>query len=137
LFEYTRNNALDSLGYFDQVSHGGSGSVAPYRRNQFGGALGGPIKKDRTFFFVTYESLRQGNGLNISAEVPTAATRQGILPVGIVKGTPSERYCLSGAPTCTVPVSPVIKPYLDLFHTPNSPAVRAGTAFFIPAPLQV
>src|SRR5437773_7841786 len=86
LFEFTRNNALDSLGYFDQVSHGGTGSVAPYRRNQFGGALGGPIKKDRTFFFVTYETLRQGNGLNTSAEVPTAATKQGILPVSIVKG---------------------------------------------------
>src|SRR5205809_301194 len=89
LFEFTRNNALDSLGYFDQVSHGGTGSVAPYKRNQFGGALGGPIKKDRTFFFVTYETLRQGNGLNTSAEVPTAATKEGILPVSIVKGTPS------------------------------------------------
>src|SRR5216117_2994754 len=137
LFEFTRNNALDSLGYFDQVSHGGTGSVAPYRRNQFGGALGGPIKKDRTFFFVTYETLRQGNGLNTSAEVPTAATKQGILPVSIVKGTPSERYCLPGAPTCTVPVSPVIKPYLDLFQTPNTPDLGDGTAFFIAAPLQV
>src|SRR5438270_4449988 len=85
-FEFLRNNAMDSLGYFDQVSHGGTGSVAPYRRNQFGGALVGPIKKDRTFFFGTYEQLRQSNGINLSAEVPTAATRQGILPSSIVVG---------------------------------------------------
>src|SRR5437870_10789668 len=64
-FEFLRNNAMDSLGYFDQVSHGGTGSVAPYRRNQFGGALGGPIKKDKTFFFGTYETLRQNNGINL------------------------------------------------------------------------
>ncbi len=137
LFDFLRNNALDSLGYFDKVSHGGTGSVAPYRRNQFGGALGGPIKKDRTFFFGTYETLRQGNGINLSAEVPTAATRQGILPASIVKGTPSERFCLPGALTCTVPVSPAIKPYLDLFQAPNTPDLGDGTAFFIAAPLQV
>src|SRR6267378_8657924 len=136
LFQFLRNNALDSLGYFDQVSHGGTGSIAPYRRNQFGGALGGPIKKDRTFFFGTYETLRQSNGINLSAEVPTAATRQGILPASIVRGTPSERFCLPGALTCTVPVSPAIKPYLDLFQAPNTPDLGDGTAFFIAAPLQ-
>src|SRR5947207_5426797 len=137
LFQFLRNDALDSLGYFDKVSHGGTGSVAPYKRNQFGGALGGPIKKDRTFFFGSYETLRQNNGLNTSAEVPTAATRQGILPAGIVKGTPSERYCLPGALTCTVPVSPAIRPYLDLFQAPNTPDLGDGTAFYIAAPLQV
>src|SRR5258706_12282890 len=136
LFQILRNNSLHSLGYSDQVSHGGTGSIAPYRRNQFGGALGGPIKKDRTFFFGTFERLGQSNGINLSAEVPTAATRQGILPVNIVRGTPSERYCLPGALTCTVPVSPAIKPYLDLFQTPNTPDLGDGTAFFIAAPLQ-
>ena len=65
-FEFLRNNDLDSLGYFDYKSHGGNDSIAPYRRNQFGGALGGDIKKDKTFFFGTYEGLRQGNGTNIS-----------------------------------------------------------------------
>src|SRR6266436_10028869 len=86
-FEFLRNNALDSPGYFDDVKHGGTGTIAPYRRNQFGGALGGPVKKDRTFFFGTYEGLRLGNGTNISSEVPTALSLQGIVPYSAFQGT--------------------------------------------------
>src|SRR5439155_1411619 len=119
-FEFLRNNALDSPGYFDEVKHGGTGTKAPYRRNQFGGALGGPIKKDKTFFFGTYEGLRQGNGTTIGPEVPTAQTKLGIIPYKAFQGTdPSLYNCHPGDTACTVPVSPVIKPYLDLFQTPN------------------
>jgi len=136
-FEFLRNNALDSLGYFDQVSHGGTGSVAPYRRNQFGGALGGPIQKDKTFFFGTYEGLRQGNGTNIGPEVPTAQTKLGIVPYSAFQGTDPKLYnCSPGNTACRVPVSPAVKPFLDLFQTPNTPDLGDGTAFFIAAPLQ-
>jgi carboxypeptidase family protein/TonB-dependent receptor-like protein len=160
-FEFLRNNALDSPGYFDLVSHGGNGSIAPYRRNQFGGSLGGPIKKDKTFFFGTYEGLRLGNGTNISAEVPTAQTLQGILPVKImedsctatptqafcvpvkdpkIKAIPSTSVCPTGAATCTLGVNAAVMPYLNLFQAP-SPGPQAdlgdGTGFFIAAPLQV
>src|SRR3989442_6824156 len=137
-FEFLRNNALDSPGYFDDVKHGGTGTVAPYRRNQFGGALGGPIKKDKTFFFGTYEGLRLGNGTNISPEVPTAQTKLGIVPFSAFQGTDPKLYnCSPGATACSVPVSPAIKPYLDLFQAPNTPDLGDGTAYFIAAPLQV
>src|SRR6266571_2752664 len=152
-FEFLRNNALDSPGYFDDVKHGGTGTIAPYRRNQFGGALGGPNKKDNTFFFGTYEGLRLGNGTNISSVVPTDNTRNGIVPLGVMQdscaatktqsfcdpttGRPLASYCPPGALTCTLPVSPVIKPYLDLFQHPNTPDAGDGTAFFLAAPLQV
>jgi hypothetical protein len=53
IYEFLRNNVLDAPNFFDQ------GSAPPFRRNQFGGALGGPIQKDKTFFFVNYEGLRQ------------------------------------------------------------------------------
>src|SRR3989454_2597327 len=154
-FEFLRNNALDSPGYFDDVKHGGTGTIAPYRRNQFGGALGGPIKKDKTFFFGTYEGLRLGNGTNISAQVPTVNTRNGILPLGVMQDScaatktqsfcdqttvpvrPLASYCPPGALTCTLPVSPAIRPYLDLFQRPNTPDGSDGTAYFLAAPLQV
>src|SRR5438094_143718 len=137
-FEFLRNNAMDSLGYFDQVSHGGTGSAAPYRRNQFGGALGGPIKKDKTFFFGTYEGLRQGSGTTIGPEVPTAQTKLGIIPYKAFLVTDPNLYnCHPGDTACRVPVSPDIQPYLDLFQAPNTPDLGDGTAFFIAAPLQV
>ncbi len=137
-FEFLRNNALDSPGYFDDVKHGGTGTIAPYRRNQFGGALGGPIKKDKTFFFGTYEGLRQGSGTTIGPQVPTAQTKLGIIPYKAFQGTDPNLYnCRPGDTACTVPVSPAVRPYLDLFQTPNTPDLGDGTAFFIAAPLQV
>ena len=145
-FEFIRNNAFDSLGYFDQASHGGNGTIAPYRRNQFGGSLGGPIKKDKTFFFGTYEGLRQGVGTIIAPEVPTAATRNGDLPLGIFddkKGIPTseEKLCASTANNiCHININPNIVPYLNLFQAPTPGAPGAdlgdGTGIYHAAPLQ-
>lgn len=53
-FEFLRNNALDARNFFEEQAHPG-----PFRRNQFGGALGGPIVRDRVFFFANYEGFRQ------------------------------------------------------------------------------
>ena len=53
-FDYLRNSALDARDFFSTKS-----DASPYRRNQFGGSLGGPVKKDRAFFFVDYEGIRQ------------------------------------------------------------------------------
>jgi Carboxypeptidase regulatory-like domain len=53
VFEYLRNNVLDAPNFFDP------GSAPPFRRNQFGGAMGGPIQKDKTFVFANYEGFRQ------------------------------------------------------------------------------
>src|SRR6202162_6243174 len=113
-FGFLRNSALDSLGYFDESNHGGQDTVAPYRRGQFGGALGGPIKKDKTFYFGTYEGLRLANGTIQSADVPTAATLAGILPLSIVptsgQAGNEQRFCavISGN-TCKINVNPAVQ----------------------------
>src|ERR1700680_464742 len=68
-FEFLRNNVLDAPNFFDQ------GSAPPFRRNQFGGSLGGPIQKDKTFIFGNYEGFRQRLHQTSVAFVPDASVR--------------------------------------------------------------
>jgi hypothetical protein len=74
IFEFLRNSALDAPGYFDQ------GSTPPFKRNQFGGAAGGPIKKDRLFLFGNYEGFRQALAVSSLSIVPDANVRLGQMP---------------------------------------------------------
>lgn len=71
LFEFFRNDALDARNFFELTSQ----TPAPFKRNQFGGNLGGPISHDKLFFFVSYEGLRQRQGLNINSVVLSDAQR--------------------------------------------------------------
>jgi hypothetical protein len=68
-FEFLRNNVLDAPNFFDQ------GSAPPFQRNQFGGALGGPIVRDKTFVFGNDEGFRQNLHQTSAAFVPDAASR--------------------------------------------------------------
>ncbi len=74
LFEFLRNSDLDARNFFDQSS------VPPFRRNQFGGALGGPLKKNKLFLFGNYEGFRQALALSSVSVVPDAQARLGFLP---------------------------------------------------------
>ena len=94
-YEFLRNSALDSRNFFD------GSSVPPFKRNQFGGSIGAPIRHDKTFFFVDYEGVRQGLGISNVINVPSEAARAGHLSTG------------------TVNVSPKVVPYLTLFPLPN------------------
>lgn len=73
IFEYLRNEAMDARNFFNAAA---VSSQSPFKRNQFGGAVGGPIRKDRTFFFFSYEGLRQRQGLTINSGVLTDAQRR-------------------------------------------------------------
>jgi hypothetical protein len=70
LFEYARNEALDARNFF-------AAARPKFRQHQFGGSAGGPIRKDRTHFFVSYERTQQVTGGTVTQTVPTAAQREG------------------------------------------------------------
>ena len=99
IFEYLRNSALDARNFYD------GSSKAPLRLNQYGFSIGGPIKKDRTFFFVSQESLRQRVGVNLVATVPSASAR--------ARAVPSISPLLAGYP---VGQTPSTTPDLDVFR---------------------
>ncbi len=76
MFEFHRNSALDAKNFFDRASD----PIPPFKRNQFGGVIGGPIRKDKTFFFAAYEGLRERLGITGLTSVPDDNARQGIIP---------------------------------------------------------
>ncbi|HUG54957.1 MAG TPA: TonB-dependent receptor, partial [Vicinamibacteria bacterium] len=96
-FAFHRNDALDARNYFDLEK-------PDFSRHQFGGTLGGPLARDRTFFFMGYEGLREGKGITQVAAVPDAEARRGRLP--------------GRAPFA---VNPLVAPYLRLFPEANGP----------------
>src|SRR5438046_3751598 len=91
LFEFNRDSRFDSPTFFDDPTS----DLPPLKRNQFGGYLGGPLVKDKTFFFGSYEGLRQDRGLTTIAPVPSRATR------------------------ARADISAVTRPYLLLYPEPN------------------
>ena len=77
VYEFLRNSALDAAAWEDNAYGNGR---APFKRNQFGFSVGGPIKKDRTFFFGNYEGLRQPKGITGVAVVPDENAHNGLVP---------------------------------------------------------
>ena len=116
-YEFLRNSALDARNYFD--SH--SLPIPPFRRNQFGGAAGGPIFKNRTFFFADYEGIRQSKGISALTTVPSLAARTGLLCSNPAGADPS-----SPCTTTRISVDPKAQAYLGFWHVPNGPILGNG-----------
>ena len=115
IYEFMRNSALDAKNFFDLP-----GPIPLFHRNQFGASVGGPIIKDRTFFFADYEGLRESQNVTTVIPVFSAAVRQGILcsqPVGNAC-TPHQ---VTGAanPDPTTGIDKNVLPYLGLWGPAN------------------
>jgi len=101
-YEFLRNSALDARNYFD------GSRVPPFKRNQFGAAIGGPLWRDHTFLFIDYEGNRQSTGITNTVTVPSALARAGHLSTGDVSVDPSAQK------------------YLTFWPLPNGPLLAGG-----------
>lgn len=107
LFHFLRNDNFDARNFFDPAKR------PDFKRNQFGGSVGGPLRKDKDFFFFTVESLRDRLGRTISSIVPDNNARSGILPDG------------------PVTLNPAIVPFLNEMPRPNGASRGGGLADYI------
>ena len=108
-FEFLRNSALDARNYFDQAT------IPEFQRNQFGGSLGGPIRRNKLFLFGNYEGFRQNWGLSEVTFVPDNEARQGYLP----NSSGTEQY---------VGVNAAVAPLLALWPVQNGAELGSGIA---------
>jgi len=92
LFEFLRNDKLDGNSNYN-FTGGAQLPRQEFRQNQYGGSLGGPIKKDKTFFFADYEGLKIRQGTPITAVVPTAKQRIGDFSENCTSGFNSAGTC--------------------------------------------
>lgn len=128
-YEFLRNNALDAPNFFDQ------GSAPPFQRNQFGGAMGGPIQTNKTFLFANYEGFRQHLHETDVSLVPDNNARNGMLPCSLVKPTPNP--CPSSG-LVNVGVASGVAPLLSLWPVQSAGAPDfGGIAEAFSNPLQV
>jgi len=118
-FEFLRNNALDAPNFFDQ------GDAPPFRRNQFGGSVGGPLQKNKTFVFANYEGFRQHLNQTSAAFVPDATSR--------AAAAPSVQPLLNLWPT---PVAGSLDFPSFCDTTPTGPVGTCGIAEVFSSPLQ-
>ena len=117
LFEFHRNAALDARNFFAPASE----PKPKYLRNQFGGSLGGPIKRDRTFFFADYEGTRSREGITRITNVPTALERAGNFSQSLF-GVPTNPFTGLPFDNGIIPdffISPVGRAIAALYPLPN------------------
>jgi hypothetical protein len=132
LWEFIRNDMFDAKSFFAQ-------DVEPLKRNQFGGTFGGPIKRDKTFFFLYYEGLRNRQGETTVATVPSVAERggdfgelcpEGFTPTGLCNNPGNQIYNVFAPSPQPIPfnqlpgINPISQNILAFYPLPNLPNNR-------------
>ncbi|HVE55355.1 MAG TPA: carboxypeptidase regulatory-like domain-containing protein [Pyrinomonadaceae bacterium] len=105
-FEYLRRDALDARNFFDGAEK------SKLTLDQFGGSIGGPIIKERLFFFASYEQYRGRFGLNFVEAAPSLTLAQ---PGALIPGT-------------SIPVNPAIQPFIAAFRSPDATVLSGASA---------
>jgi hypothetical protein len=119
LFEFVRNDIFDAKNFFDSQT----APIPPFRQNQFGGSVGGPVIKNRTFFFADYEGQRVRKSLTSTFSVPTGAMRTGDFTGLPTVYDPDGRQPFPGNRIPVANLDPVATALLANIPHPNLPGV--------------
>ena len=136
LYEFTRNTALDSNSYFNKLQ---GLPKEELKRNQFGIAAGGPLHRDRAFFFVNYDGMRRTQETSQTVTVPTQAMRNGIFRF-VTQACPGETAarnrpaCVDGSGNAVVPVSSYNFAANDPRQLGLDPVLQQETLKLLPLP---
>jgi carboxypeptidase family protein len=128
-YEFLRNSAFDAMNFFDDPHR----PIPPFRQNQFGASQGGPLRRDRTFFFANYEGFRVRQSVTNTTLLPPEALRQGdFTGLNPLTGRPfppildpatGQPFTGNRIPSTEVdPLSHAILARLPLPNLPNAPA---------------
>jgi hypothetical protein len=126
VYEFFRNDIFDARNVLQT-----SGKKPELRQNQFGGSIGGPIFKDRTFFFGDYEGLRQVVGQTYTK---TTLTQAEYNDIHSLNGGSPQALLAAGNGTQGLPIDPIAFAYLSLYPAPNAGAPGALTNNYITSP---
>jgi hypothetical protein len=131
VYEFFRNSVMDANNWFNDKN---GQPISALKRNDFGGSVGGPIRKDKTFFFFDYEGLREHDAASAQAGVPTAAERAG--DFGVLCGANGGTFNAQGL--CSAAGGQLWDPYSGSFNAnpeptnPNNIGPGALRQTFIP-----
>lgn len=119
-YEFLRNNVLDSRNFFDA-------NTPPFKQNQFGATVGGPILKNKAFFFASYEGFRQDLTNTYLGDVPTAAELEGIFPTTIIDPQTGQPFTSNQIPsTLFDPIAVKVNAYWPAVDRPFDPTLNYG-----------
>lgn len=115
LYEFVRNDVFDARNYF-------STEVEPLKQNQFGGTIGGPLRRDKALFFGYYEGLRVRQGITTSATVPSVAERIGDFSAmsGPLLNLAAGGVPFPGNQIPSAAINPVSRNVLNMYPVPNA-----------------
>jgi len=118
VYEFLRNTALNGAGFFKSPD----GRKPQFNRNQFGATLGGPILKQRAFFFLDYEGFRQVRGIVASSTIATPSERAGVFPIDVYNPLTGTLYA-AGTQIPSSAISPFAQQILNGLPQPTNSAL--------------
>ena len=111
LWEFFRNDSMDASDF-------STSTVQPLKQNQFGGTVGGPVIKDKTFFFGYYEGFRNRKGETVDATVPSLDERQGVFPQPLLNFATGQPVPVPGGKLPSI--NPIAAHILNFYPLPNA-----------------